>query len=133
MPKNIKSAAKWLLPVLLTLVVAACSGGVEGIGVRKVAAKEAVAVLDQRVIIDVRSASEAAAGALVGATVLDYNSGEFEAKIRDYDRNAAYLVYCRSGHRSGLAAARMKELGFTDVIDAGAYADLVAAGAATTP
>lgn len=100
---------------------------------RKVSAAEAVKALDGRVVIDVRSPAEAAQGAIAGATVLDFNAGEFEAKISDYDRNGAYLVYCRSGHRSGLAAARMKELGFTDVIDAGAYADLVAAGAKSTP
>jgi rhodanese-related sulfurtransferase len=74
-----------------------------------------------------------AEGAIVGATVLDFNAGEFQAKIGDYDRNAAYLVYCRSGNRSGQAVAIMKELGFTDVIDAGAYVDLAAAGAPTAP
>lgn len=117
----------------IALLVAACGGSADGGGVRKVGAEEAVKALDGRVVIDVRSPAEAAQGAIVGATVLDFNAGEFEAKIGDYNRNGAYLVYCRSGHRSGLAAARMRELGFTDVIDAGAYADLVAAGAKTTP
>lgn len=90
-------------------------------------------MIDQRTVIDVRSAAEAAEGIVAGATVLDFNSGEFESKIGSYDRNGAYLVYCRSGNRSGKAVEIMKTLGFTDVIDAGAYADLVAAGAPTTP
>jgi rhodanese-related sulfurtransferase len=117
----------------LLLLAAGCSGGsAEGTGVRTVSATEAVKVLDSRVVIDVRGPDEVAEGAIVGATVLDFNAGEFEAKIGDYDRNAAYLVYCRSGNRSGQAVAIMKELGFTDVIDAGAYVDLADAGAPTT-
>ncbi len=99
---------------------------------RTVSATEAVKVLDSRLVIDVRGPDEVAEGVILGATVLDFNAGEFQAKIGDYDRNAAYLVYCRSGNRSGQAVAIMKELGFTDVIDAGAYADLAAAGAETT-
>ena len=117
----------------LLLLAAGCSGGsAEGTGVRTVSATEAVKVLDSRLVIDVRGPDEVAEGAILGATVLDFNAGEFQAKIGDYDRNAAYLVYCRSGNRSGQAVAIMKELGFTDVIDAGAYVDLAAAGAETT-
>jgi phage shock protein E len=118
--------------VALSLIAGCASGPAEGSGVRTVSASEAVKVLDSRVVIDVRGPDEVAEGAIVGATVLDFNAGEFQAKIGDYDRNAAYLVYCRSGNRSGQAVAIMKELGFTDVIDAGAYVDLAAAGAPTT-
>ena len=122
-----------VLAVAALLSISACgSGSADGGGVRTVAAADAVAVLDSRVVIDVRSPAEVAEGAITGATVLDFNAGEFEAKIGDFDRNAAYLVYCRSGNRSGQAVAIMKELGFTDVIDAGAYSDLAAAGAPTT-
>ena len=118
--------------VALSLIAGCASGTAEGAGVRTVSASEAVKVLESRVVIDVRGPDEVAEGAIVGATVLDFNAGEFQAKIGDYDRNAAYLVYCRSGNRSGQAVAIMKELGFTDVIDAGAYVDLAAAGAPTT-
>ena len=126
---------KSLLHLLVALiVVAGCSGGgAEGVGVREVGAAEAVSVLSSRIVIDVRSPAEVAEGAVVGATSLDFNAGEFQEKIGDFDRNAAYLLYCRSGSRSGQAAAIMKDLGFTDVIDAGAFTDLVAAGASTTP
>ena len=123
-----------LLTLSAVLIAAACSSGsATGIGIRKLGAKEAVTVIDQRTVIDVRSAGEAASGIVTGATVLDFNSGEFEAKIGSYDRSAAYFVYCRSGSRSGQAVEIMKNLGFTDVIDGGAYADLVDAGAPTAP
>lgn len=122
------------LTLSAVLVAAACSSGsATGIGIRKLGAKEAVTVIDQRTVIDVRSAGEAASGNIAGANVLDFNSGEFEAKIGAYDRSAAYFVYCRSGSRSGQAVEIMRSLGFTDVIDGGAYADLVDAGAPTAP
>jgi rhodanese-related sulfurtransferase len=121
----IRSALATLLSLML--LVGCNAGTTEGTGVRTVGASEAVKVLDSRVVIDVRSPAEVAEGAITGATVLDFNAGEFEAKIGDY------LVYCRSGSRSGQAVAIMKELGFSDVIDAGAYVDLAAAGAPTAP
>jgi rhodanese-related sulfurtransferase len=135
MSVNKNNAIRSALAALLSLMLlAGCSAGTtEGTGVRTVGASEAVKVLDSRVVIDVRSPAEVAEGAITGATVLDFNAGEFEAKIGDYDRNAAYLVYCRSGSRSGQAVAIMKELGFSDVIDAGAFSDLQAAGAPTAP
>ena len=43
--------------------------------------------------------------------------------MRDLDRDRAYIVYCRSGNRSAAAAARMRDLGFTDVVDAGGFAE----------
>jgi len=132
------ATAKFALQILglaaIVFFTGGCGSGTdEGIGVRTVSASEAVTVLASRVVIDVRSPAEVAEGAITGATVLDFNAGEFEAKIGDFDRNAAYLVYCRSGNRSGQAVAIMKDLGFTDVIDAGAFSDLKAAGAPTTP
>ena len=131
MPRLAKVA---LLTLSAVLIAAACSSGsATGIGIRKLGAKGAVTVIDQRTVIDVRSAGEAASGIVAGATVLDFNSGEFEVKIGAYDRSAAYFVYCRSGSRSGQAVEIMKSLGFTDVIDGGAYADLVDAGAPTAP
>ena len=132
------ATAKFALQILglaaIVFFTGGCGSGTdEGIGVRTVSASEAVTVLASRVVIDVRSPAEVAEGAITGATVLDFNAGEFEAKIGEFDRNAAYLVYCRSGNRSGQAVAIMKDLGFTDVIDAGAFSDLQAAGAPTTP
>ena len=54
-----------LLTLTAVLMAAACSSGsATGIGIRKLGAKEAVAVIDQRTVIDVRSAGEAASGAV---------------------------------------------------------------------
>jgi rhodanese-related sulfurtransferase len=47
------------------------------------------------------------------------------------DKKAAHVVYCHSGRRSWIAADQMAKASFTDNVDGGAMADLVAAGAPT--
>ena len=45
------------------------------------------------------------------------------------DPQARYVFYCGAGNHSGLAAALMQQQGITNVINAGGYAELKAAGA----
>ena len=99
--------------------------------VRTVGAADAVAMLADRVVIDVRTPEEFAAGHLAGAQNIDVQSSDFATRIAALDSGAAYLVYCRSGNRSAAAAAAMAASGFTDVVDGGGLEALVAAGAAT--
>lgn len=84
-------------------------------------------------VIDVRSIGEYSAGHLQGALNIDVESGGFDAGISNLDKTATYALYCRSGRRSTLAAERMAEAGFTNVINfnQGGFAELAAAGAAT--
>lgn len=81
-----------------------------------------------RVWIDVRTPAEVAAGALDGALHIDLQGPDFRQRIAELPRDDAYFVYCRTGNRSGQAAAIMAELGFTDVVNGGGYDDLVRAG-----
>jgi rhodanese-related sulfurtransferase len=69
------------------------------------------------IIIDVRTREELNAGHIAKASMVDYESQDFNAKISELDRNKKYLVYCRSARRSGLAAKVMKDLGFREVYD----------------
>jgi phage shock protein E len=80
-----------------------------------------------RVLIDVRTPAEHAEGNLAGSLNIDVSAPGFREQIGALPRDGAYLVYCRSGNRSAQAAAIMAEMGFTDVVDGGAYADLAAA------
>ena len=84
-------------------------------------------------VIDVRSLGEYSSGHLQGALNIDVESGGFDAGIANLDKTATYAVYCRSGRRSTLAAERMAEAGFTNIINfnRGGFAELAAAGAAT--
>jgi len=69
------------------------------------------------VIIDVRTPDEFNAGHIAKASMVDYESQDFSAKISELDRNKKYLVYCRTARRSGLAVKVMKDLGFRKVYD----------------
>lgn len=104
---TVLGAAAILALVLFGAITAACSNA------------EAVDVSSDTIIIDVRSAEEYAAGHLEGARLLDLNSGEFAASLPDLDPTASYVVYCRSGNRSGQATSMMIDAGFTDVTDLG--------------
>lgn len=124
------------LALLVGLVALALLGGcaatANGVGtIEPDAAVTLLADRDDVTVIDVRTPEEFADSHLAGAQLLDLSGGEFEARVGDLDRDATYLLYCRTGNRSSQAAAMMDDLGFTEVHDAGGYDALAAAGAPT--
>ncbi|MBG6058149.1 phage shock protein E [Cryobacterium sp. MP_M5] len=72
------------------------------------------------VVIDVRTPGEYAAGHLDGAVNIDVQSPDFDSRIGALPTSGNYVVYCHSGNRSAAAAARLGELGYAHVTDAGA-------------
>jgi phage shock protein E len=98
--------------------------------VRKVSPAEAVPMLETRTVIDVRTPEEFAAGHIAGALNIPVEAADFGARISELDPGDEYLVYCRTGRRSAVAADIMAEAGFTDVVDAGGLDELARAGAA---
>jgi phage shock protein E len=119
-----------MVVALVAMTLAGCAGA-PAPTVRTVGAAAAVGMLDSRVVIDVRTPTEYAAGHIAGARNLDVEAADFGSRIASLDKQAPYLVYCHSGRRSGIAAAQMASAGFTDIVDGGAMAELVAAGAPT--
>ena len=67
------------------------------------------------VILDVRTPEETAEGMIVGAREIDFNAPDFTERIAQLDKQKTYLVYCRSGNRSGQAIQAMAEIGFKDL------------------
>lgn len=68
------------------------------------------------IIMDVRTAGEVADGYIQGATIFtDVTGNTFQNDIATLEKNKTYLVYCRSGARSGRAAQMMIDAGFTNV------------------
>ncbi|AEE50409.1 rhodanese-like domain-containing protein [Haliscomenobacter hydrossis] len=65
------------------------------------------------VLLDVRTPAEFAGGKLKGAINIDIFARDFQSKIAKLDKDKTYLVYCRSGNRSGQACNTMAGLGFT--------------------
>lgn len=124
------------LGVAVALVAAGCSDD-EPTTAAPAAAEEAqqgagiVEAVAERTVIDVRTPEEFDAGHVEGALNLDVQDPGFDAAVSELPKDGAYVVYCRSGNRSAAAAARMAELGFTDVLDAGAFDALAAAGVPT--
>ncbi len=117
------------LIALLTLSLVACGGSATEVadapllapGVRVVAADDAAAIHESRpadlVVLDVRTPEEFQQGHLAGSIMLDFYSPDFQAQIAELDRDVPYLLYCRSGNRSGQTRALMESLGFSDVAD----------------
>lgn len=75
------------------------------------------------VIIDVRSAEEFMAGHLEGALNYNVEDGTLSAQLESLDPSADYIVYCRSGRRSAIAADLMRNAGFESVTDLGSLED----------
>ncbi len=67
------------------------------------------------VIIDVRTPEEFGAGHIENAVNIDFYSEAFRDMLNALDKNKTYLIYCRSGGRSGNALNIMAELDFTEV------------------
>jgi len=67
------------------------------------------------VILDVRTPEEFAEGHLENAHNLDFYSKSFREGLNKLSKEKIYLVYCRSGRRSGETLEIMKELGFKKV------------------
>ncbi len=64
-------------------------------------------------LIDVRTPRENQAGAIEGTTKnIDVTGPNFKSEIEKLDKDKTYLVYCRSGGRSGKAVKIMESMGF---------------------
>ena len=67
------------------------------------------------VILDVRTPSEFNAGHIDGATNVNCNASDFEERMKKFDKNDIFLLYCASGGRSSSALKKMKAWGFTKI------------------
>ena len=65
------------------------------------------------VLLDVRTPEETAKGKIEGAMELDFRAENFATEVGKLDKNKTYLIYCRSGNRSGKTCKLMSEQGFT--------------------
>jgi len=67
---------------------------------------------ENTVVLDVRTPEEKAEGFVEGATQINIMGPDFADKIKELDKDKTYLVYCRSGNRSGTACGFMQSNGF---------------------
>ncbi len=64
------------------------------------------------IVLDVRSPGELAEGSITGYKQINLFDRSFKTEIDRLDKSKTYLVYCRSGNRSGQACAIMDQMGF---------------------
>ncbi|HEX7939839.1 MAG TPA: rhodanese-like domain-containing protein [Gemmatimonadaceae bacterium] len=82
-------------------------------------------------VVDVRSHVEFWLGALPGAVCIPVTSlPEGLARHQGVSGTSRILVYCASGNRSAMAAAQLRNAGYSNVVDGGGMA---AAGQQFTP
>ncbi len=103
----------------LALGLVACSPASAPGGSPNHGSEPEIVVGPDTILVDVRTPEEYAAGRLDGARLLDLNGGELAAAVPSLDPDAEYLVYCRSGNRSGQAVALMQQAGIPNVVNLG--------------
>ncbi len=91
------------------------------------AASAELALEQERFVIDVRTPEEFAEGHVEGAVNINLQGPDFSAQIADLDADQQYVVYCRTGNRSAVAAAEMAGIGL-DVLDGGGFDTMTDAG-----
>ncbi|HLP11964.1 MAG TPA: rhodanese-like domain-containing protein [Flavobacteriales bacterium] len=68
-------------------------------------------------VVDVRTTEEYLEGHLPNALNIDWNGNAFMEQVSKLDKEKPVMVYCRSGRRSGEAAAKMRKEGFKEVYE----------------
>ncbi|MDG1065654.1 MAG: rhodanese-like domain-containing protein [Luminiphilus sp.] len=78
-------------------------------------------------VIDVRTPVEIAGGALPDALPILHTDIVAGVTALALPSDTPLVLYCRSGNRSGIAAAALQAEGYTQVINGGSYVQLAAA------
>jgi phage shock protein E len=79
-------------------------------------------------LVDVRTPEEFNTKHLSYAKNINFKSANFVDEIKKLHQNKPIYLYCRSGHRSGMAADTLKSLGYTSAYSIGALDSLSNAG-----
>lgn len=84
-------------------------------------------------VLDVRTPAEFGEGHVVGARNVDIMAPDFRQQVEalDLDPDRPVYLYCRSGNRSGKAAAMLRQMGFDDAHNIGGLHGLAEAGVET--
>ena len=89
--------------------------------IEKIDAGTAIRLLDagKAVAVDVREPDEYAVGHIPGAKLLPLGEGNSRAAEVLLEKEATWLVYCRTGRRSAEAVQKLDALGYSNLYDLG--------------
>ena len=110
---------KILFLIFLTALAACSDLGADQ--ANHLTAKEAKALIEaqsqdtQFVILDIRTPKEYRAGHISGAINIDYYNPKFTSNLDQLDKTKTYLIYCRSGNRTGNSLKAFSKLGFNNL------------------
>ena len=118
---------KKILPLILSaLALTACSSASSETSFQQISMDEAITQMaeeDNFILLDVRTPEEFAGGHIPGAINVP-NEIIGENDITELpDKDQRIYVYCRSGNRSKQAAAKLVNLGYTNVVEIGGIID----------
>ena len=109
----------WMATLLLLLWgTSVCMASAEMAVAQTISPRHFKALLDRHqgdpdvVLLDVRTPKEFEDGHIQGALLLDYHSSDYVERLKALDREKTYLIYCRSGNRSGKSLAIFSKMGF---------------------
>lgn len=103
-----------LLVIVIAVVVLAVFMMSKGGGKNSISTQDLAASKDKYTIIDVREPAELRnEGYIEGSKNIPL--GSLENNLRNIPKDKDVVVYCRSGGRSGAAAAKLAQLGYTNV------------------
>jgi len=128
------SGSKGILKVILVIAISAallgCVGENEDNGdddegdgriIQNVSVSKASGIISDNdgspdfVLLDIRTPDEFNEERLAGSVNLDYYESSFESDLDAMDKSRMYLIYCRTGTRSGNALDMMDDLDFEEV------------------
>ena len=88
-----------------------------------VVVKERLDKGEKLIIVDVRTKEEYDSCHIANSLLIPYDEIEKKAPALLTDKNAAIIVYCRTGRRSEIAAKALIGMGYTNVADMGGISD----------
>lgn len=109
------------LVVVIAVVSTGCGGSTAEVSVVSISPPDAASIIADDsgvVVLDIRTPAELLEGVIdKNAVNIDFYGPSFAEQLGDLDRDAHYIVYCRSGNRSGQALSTFRDLGFTHVTE----------------
>ena len=98
-----------LLSVILLIAGCQKKETSEAVNYKNLNVDEAAALIVSNpniIVIDVRTPD---------ASNIDFKAADFKEKVSALDKSKEYLLFCRTGNRSGQASQIMADLGFTNI------------------
>lgn len=118
MKKFILKTPLLILFAMTGILNSACNNEAETVKAKEIIAQKNV------LLIDVREYGEFSEGHVKNAKNISYQIIQDEIEKIAPDKNTEIALYCRSGRRSGIAKDKLEKMGYTRVINLGAYKDL---------